>query len=426
MKIKILVFPCGSEIGLEIHRSLQWCKNIALYGASSATSNHGKCVYKNYIEDIPFINDPQFLSKLNEVIRENKIDFVYPAHDSVVLTLAENQDLLACDIIGSPVQTCQICRSKLLTYQTFQSKLRVPKVYSIEDRSYRFPVFLKPNVGQGSKGIHIANSVADLEFYLSKDPTMLMLEFLPGREFTIDCFTDRHSELRFAGARERVRIQNGISVDTHPVESKEFEKLAEIINYNLRFRGGWFFQIKETANGELALMEIAPRIAGTMGLCRNLGVNIPLLSVFDRLDIDVDILCNSYFIEMDRALYSCFQTNLNYQHVYIDLDDSVIIKNKVNVFAIAFLYQCFNKGIKRHLLSRHLGDIYSVLRRYRLEGIFDTITQLKPMEEKANFIKEPSSIFFDDSFSERQKVFQKLGIPTFDLDAIESLLDWKA
>lgn len=425
MKKRILVFPCGSEIGLELHRSLGYCKKIEVFGATSVKSNHGKCVYNNYIEGIPFVDNPQFLSRLNEIIKEYKIDFVYPAHDSVILTLAENQDLLACDIIGSPIQTCQICRSKLLTYQTFQSKLRVPEVYSVEDQSHEFPVFLKPEIGQGSMGTCIANSLAEVRFCLSKDPTVLILEFLPGREFTIDCFTDRHGQLRFAGARERVRIQNGISVDTHPVEKKEFHKFAEIINNTLKFRGGWFFQVKETSTGELALMEIASRVAGTMGLYRNLGVNIPLLSVFDRLDMDVDVLCNSYFIELDRALYSRFQPHFTYEHVYIDLDDTIVVNDRVNVIAIAFLYQCVNKGIKTHLLSRHSGDIYSVLRKHRLEGIFDSIIQLSPSEEKTDHIKEQSSIFLDDSFSERQKVFQKLGIFTFDVDTIESLMDWR-
>ena len=144
MDTKILVFPCGSEIGLEIHRSLQWCKNIALYGVSSVKSNHGRCVYKNYIEGIPFVDDPEFLSKLNEIIEEYEIDFVYPAHDSVVLRLAENQDSLICDVIASPVQTCRICRSKLLTYKAFDSKLKVPKRYSMGDKEYEFPIFLKP------------------------------------------------------------------------------------------------------------------------------------------------------------------------------------------------------------------------------------------------------------------------------------------
>lgn len=59
MKIKILVFSCGSEIGLELHRALKWDKHIELFGASSAKSNHGRYVYKNYIEELPIIDDPE-------------------------------------------------------------------------------------------------------------------------------------------------------------------------------------------------------------------------------------------------------------------------------------------------------------------------------------------------------------------------------
>jgi len=372
------------------------------------------------------MDDPQFIPEFNKIIGEYAIDFVYPAHDSVVLTLAQNQDALACGFVGSPFETCQICRSKLLTYRTFEGKLRVPHAYSGEDQIQEYPVFLKPDVGQGSRGTYTANSHMEIEFYLSKDPTLLILEYLPGIEFTIDCFTDRHGKLRFVGARKRTRVHNGISVNAYPVEGKEFHTFAETINETLRFRGAWFFQVKETLDGKQTLMEIAPRIAGTMGLYRNLGVNFALLSVYDCLDVDVEIQCNSYSIEIDRALYSCFQTDLTYQHVHIDLDDTIIIDGRVNVMAVAFLYQCLNKGIKIHLLSRRLGAIRSVLRKHRLEAVFDTITQLDQIQEKADYIKEPSSIFIDDSFSERQKVSRKLGVPVFDLDAIESLLDWGA
>ena len=48
-----------------------------------------------------------------------------------------------------------------------------------------------------------------------------------------------------------------------------------------------------------------------------------------------------------------------------------------------------------------------------------------PEEEKVDRIKEPSSIFIDDSFSERARVKRKLGIPVFSADAVESLIDWR-
>jgi len=54
---RVLVFPCGSEIGLEINKALGHSIHFELIGASSVPSNHGKFVYKNYIEGIPYIDD---------------------------------------------------------------------------------------------------------------------------------------------------------------------------------------------------------------------------------------------------------------------------------------------------------------------------------------------------------------------------------
>ena len=48
LKKKVLVFPCGSEIGLELHRALGKAKEVVLYGASSV-SDHGEFVYENHI-----------------------------------------------------------------------------------------------------------------------------------------------------------------------------------------------------------------------------------------------------------------------------------------------------------------------------------------------------------------------------------------
>ena len=39
--INVLVFPCGSEIGLEVHNALKYDKHINLVGLSSVSS-HGR------------------------------------------------------------------------------------------------------------------------------------------------------------------------------------------------------------------------------------------------------------------------------------------------------------------------------------------------------------------------------------------------
>jgi hypothetical protein len=43
--VNVLVFPCGSEIGLELHRSLKDIRFVNLFGASSV-SDHGEFVIR--------------------------------------------------------------------------------------------------------------------------------------------------------------------------------------------------------------------------------------------------------------------------------------------------------------------------------------------------------------------------------------------
>jgi len=423
-RLRVLVFPCGSEIGLEIYRSL-WCmKEVELFGGSSV-DDHGKFVYKNYIDKLPFIDSPDFLQSINQIIASKSIDYIIAAHDSVLLSLAEAREegLLNCPVITSPYRTVKLCRSKKSTYKLFSGKLRVPHVYPDLEKVDRWPVFLKPDVGQGSKGTVLVNNSEVAKFFTAKDSSLLILENLPGEEFTVDCFTDRHGQLRFVGPRRRVRISNGISVNTKPVAKNRFDSIANRINEELQFRGMWFFQVKESVDETLGLMEIAPRLAGTMGLYRNLGVNFPLLSLFDAEGYDIRIIVNDFEIEMDRALGNKFKVDLFYKHAYIDFDDCLLQDGKVNLQIILFIFQCCNKGIKIHLLTRHAGNIQETLKLFRLFNLFDSIITISNGAPKSKFILHKHAVFIDDSFRERIEVRQSCGIPVFSPDAIESLLD---
>jgi hypothetical protein len=410
-------------VGLELFRSLAGDTHIELHGASSMPSNHGRCLYGNYTDGLPYVTDPGFLDALNALIRGRGIDYLFPAMDSVALELAARQDRLACRVVGSPHETCRICSSKRLTYERFSGILRVPALYQDLHAVPHWPIFLKPDCGYGSRGTRVARSREEAEFFLSREKGLLAMEYLPGREYTVDCFTDRHGNLLFAGPRERLRIQNGISVHSRPAEGPFFQQSAEILNAHLPLRGAWFFQLKESADGALALLEIASRVAGTMALHRNLGVNLALLSVLDAMDIDVSVQINHFGIEIDRALTARFHTDLSYRHVYIDLDDCLICDGLVNTDAAAFLYQCVNRGIAIHLVTRHAGVVDDTLERARLQGLFDDIIHLQSGERKSDVIRHADAIFIDDSFGERKDVYERKGIPVFAPDAIECLMD---
>lgn len=416
----ILVFPCGSEIGLEIYRSLKYSIHFKLFGGASV-EDHGRYVFENYISGMPFVDDENFIDYLNSVIEKYKIDFIFPAHDSVVLKCAQNVNKIKCQVLTSCLDTCELTRSKLKTYTFFKDIIRVPKIFTINTIT-QFPVFLKPDVGQGSKGCLKALSNAEVEAATKKDSSLLILEYLPGKEYTIDCFSDINGNLCYFQGRERARIFNGISSNSFPVEDDRFEKIAQKINSSISLKGAWFFQVKEDMKGDLCLLEIAPRIAGTMELNRMQGVNLPLIWAFMESGFPIKILKNSYFVEIDRALASSYKLNLCYRTVYLDFDDCLVTNGTINYNIVAFIYKSLSQKKKIVLLTKHTHNIYETLAKYRMQNLFDNIIRIEKNDSKYKYIKDKNSIFIDDSFAERSEVFQKLNIPVFSPDMVECLL----
>jgi hypothetical protein len=421
-KFKILVFPCGSEIGLEIYRSLNYSSHIELYGASSV-EDHGRFIYENYIGGVPFIDDDSIIPFLSELVSTHQFDAIYPSMDKVIWKLKINERNLGCKVIASHAETTEICLSKKRTYSIFSNVISVPKLYDSNVIPDTFPVFIKPDIGYGSRNTFKLNNIREYYHFIStvNCSDYVITEYLSGKEYTIDCFTDRLGTLRFVGPRERLRISNGISVHTKPVKENysEYESLAYAINRTIKLQGAWFFQVKKKSDGTLALLEIASRLGGSSGLYRCLGVNFSLLSIFDSFNIDVEIFINDVQIEMDRALGSRYKLRLDFSKVYVDFDDCLIINKEINIKLIEFLYKCINKGKRIILITKHNNNLEASLKMYKLYELFDEIVQVDKTEDKYKYITGKDSILIDDSFSERKEVKRNCNISVFSPDMIE-------
>jgi len=413
-KINILVFPCGSEIGLDIYNLLKYSRFFHLIGGGSV-DDHGKYVYEDYIGNIPFVDNYSFITDISRIVKERDIKLIYPTMDSVITKLMEHENEIGCKIVSSPLETSRIALSKELTYKVLDGLIRLPKQYCINE-TMPFPVFVKPKIGYGSRGTKLINNKRELVNYISgREDQFLILEFLPGEEFTVDCFTDRHGKLRYSAARSRNRIRNGISVNTSFVrDQSQFDAISAQINNKICFRGAWFYQVKKDSSGDLCLMEIASRIGGSSLLSSSIGVNLALLSVFDIMDYDIKIQPNNYRVELDRALDTVYKIDLDFDTVYIDYDDCLVLDGSfVNTELVSFLYKCINKDIKIILLSKHAGNLEEELERFRLYGIFDQIIHIKQDEDKCKYLTADRGIFIDDSFSERSRVQNIKGYPVF-------------
>lgn len=407
MKKRTLVFPCGSEIGLEIHRSMQHSTHFALIGASSV-DDHGSFVYEDYISGVPMHTDAGFADALKKIICTRQIDAIYPTMDAVAETLHNLAAELGIIVIGSSKETTAICADKRKTYATLHGHIPLARSYDSLDEVEQYPVFVKPAAGYGARGAAKASNRKHAELLLetANSQDLLIQECLVGTEWTIDCFSDRHGKLRFHGVRSRNRVSNGISVNTSESNehAQEFAQWADTINSILKPRGAWFFQAKQAVDGQPRLLEVAARLAGSSALFRIKGVNFALLSCFDAFGQNVQILVNDFRVELDRALCNRFKTDLEYTDIFVDLDDTLVVNGKVNHELVAFLYLAINNGKRISLITRHTGDLPATLDKYRLTQLFDRVFHITDGSSKANYIDAEKAILIDDSFIERQSV----------------------
>lgn len=422
MKVKVLVFPCGSEIALEINRSLRYAKEVDLWGATSCP-DHGEMAYEQLTPPLPFYHEPNFLESLAKLLREGGFDYFIPAYDPVLQLVAEHQQDLPCKLLANPPETIKLCASKRATYRLFANLLPVPICYDSLDEVVRYPVFLKPDNGSGSKGTFRANSREEAAFWLKYHSDLVIFDYLPGREYTVDCFTATTGQLLYCGGRTRERIMDGIAVRSTTLDPNQFRHLAEVINRTLSFRGTWFFQLKEDAQGVPHLMEIGPRLAGSMGTHRLQGINFTLAALYQAENHPVRFLPLPCEITYDRALEARAKAPLSYEALYVDLDDCLILRNRLNYPLLRLLYQSFEANKRLILLTRHATDPRTTLAKFRLQNLFDEVIWLTDRNQsKASFITEREALFIDDSFGERQAVHEALGIPVCAPDMVELFL----
>lgn len=422
----VLVYPGGTENGLEINKSLRYTKEVRLFSASNGVKNHAELVFERHFI-LPDISDDASLSALNEVIKFNKIDFIFPANSLVIDFLLKNRGDILCRLVLPDDDIVRLTRSKHSTYDFFKHILNVPRTYSRIDDIVRYPVFLKPDSMYGSQGAHKIETEVQLQILKPDFRTNVISDYLAGDEFTIECFSSKKAGLMYSMARTRERVRMGTSMRSERANEliqNDTEDIARKIQSALNIEGLWFFQMKFDERNTLRLLEIETRVAGTMALSRSLGVNLPLASLYLLDGLDFNLRAQKFDVIIDRSLTNRYLTNIEYVAVYIDLDDTIVKDGKLNLEIIKFLYQCIDKKVEINLISKCTRlDKEDYLVELRISQIFNRIIWLRESDSKSDYIIEKRAIFIDDSYSQRKEVEEKLGILTFDPSMIEVLLN---
>ena len=141
-----------------------------------------------------------------------------------------------------------------------------------------FPRFVKPRLGAGSRGVAKIMSRADLDKQ-PKDGSVMLQEYLPGEEYSVDVYVRRHGRVIAAVPRDRMKIDSGVAVVSRTLDLPDLMRSAIRIAEVIGTRGCANVQFKRAADGVFKLLEVNPRYPGTLPLTTAAGIDMPKLMV---------------------------------------------------------------------------------------------------------------------------------------------------
>lgn len=260
-----------------------------------------------------------YLKRILSICDQEKISVIIPLSIEERYLFLKNKDKFDkknIKILSSSIESIEQAENKVFLFELCKNNnLTVPGYYVVENneeltekvRLLGYPtkkVVVKPINSCGSRGLRILNRKADYKklFYsIRADHTEITLsdlkrilgkkfqplivsEYLPGDEYTIDCL--RYDKHNFAFPRIRQEVKNGLTYKGQMSQNNELislsKKIAELLDLTTVFG----FQFKINSNGVPVIIDCNPRIQGTMVMSTLANANIIATSVKLLLGID--------------------------------------------------------------------------------------------------------------------------------------------
>jgi carbamoyl-phosphate synthase large subunit len=285
MKRKAL-FTGGGGSGAEaIYRYLS--PKYDLYFGDSVAERINPVIPSHRAIMLPWASDPSFTSQVQNICNELSIDFLIPAVDEELLTLAASFDQSATRLILPSPRFVDTMLDKFTMIEALLAKnILAPKTLPFDGNFFRldFPCICKPRAGRGSRNItylYSRNEALRFREFLSfsNNPSHFIIqELVKGVEYTVQMIADGEARLR-AVLPVEVAVKKGITIDARINKNKSVVNACQAIHDKIPTPGIYNIQLILTRDGRVFPFEINPRISTTF--CLALAAGIDPLEIFD-------------------------------------------------------------------------------------------------------------------------------------------------
>lgn len=341
--LTVLVSACGAQFmpGLVNCLKNNGERDIKIIGVDMGEDKTILQMVDNYYQ-VPKVSDPLYIDRLLEICKKEKVDVIIPFMSSELLLLIDRKEefeKIGVRVSVSDRHSVEITNNKYKFYSFLkENNLFVPKfalvkkwedlVSACEICGYpQNAVCIKATELSGSRGIRIIKpNVSRFDvlfnekpnsFYTTIDelletlkerdvmPEMMVMEYLPGNEGSVDLLAENGKIIYMAYRESNVNLHS-IPQEATLVENKEAYEIARKVISALGLSGNADLDFKNDENGHPVLMEINPRIAATMQIFKEGGLNLPYLRIKQLLGESLPIIDIKYGIKMKRRYLEMF------------------------------------------------------------------------------------------------------------------------
>ena len=246
-------------------------------------------------EMVPIVGRIEYVPALLDLVAKHGVGLVVPLTDLDLRCLARQrgkfEDLGCTVMIGSEADV-KLCRDKDRSNELFgKAGLATIKTCGLADfRADPFyPCFVKPIRGSAGIGAGIIRNERELNVHVATHGELLVVqECIPGQEFTIDVYRDRHGRVRCVVPRQRLAVRAGEVAKGITVKDAELIEAATRLSDLLGDIWGVFCcQCRRSEGDSPKFFEINPRFGGGAPLSIAAGADLPLYLLQEVLGLPI-------------------------------------------------------------------------------------------------------------------------------------------
>lgn len=290
---KILITGAGGAAGVAAIQALR-TDGFDVYAADLSGNAAGLyLVDRDHRLLLPRGDAPEYAATLLERCVERDIALVIPTVDCELMPVAKARARLEARgvrALVAPTPSLKRCLDKLELARAASAVVPTPRTAIFDDTfdptGWEFPVIVKPRTGSGGRGVQRVDDVAALA-RVPRSSTLIVQQFAPGLEYSVDVLSTQLGRVVAAVPRLRLKVDSGVAVAGCTVREPELEEFAERTASLLGLTGVANIQFRRDRQQRPLLLEVNPRLPGTMPLTIAAGVNMPSFAVRDVLGLSL-------------------------------------------------------------------------------------------------------------------------------------------